>query len=402
MKFKGDLYSYQHKAAAFALKAKYSICALEQGLGKTATAISCAVQARASKVLIGCPAFLVSNWQDEIEKFSEGLDVTYASYAKLRNIFESKVKYDFIIFDEAHYLKNIKSQRTKFAYEIVDKSKPSYVMLLSGTPVKNSIPDIWSLLNLCSWHGHHQFDYLMSYFSFCRNFCHEKVSKFNGRTVRNFHGIRSEKVSELKSLIAPMYHRKRVDQVALDLPEMVEKYIRLSDKGAYDRCLKDAYEALEKDRATAAFMTEKTANALAKIDATIELAKSLDDQVVIFSDHVLPAQKIGEHFGVNAITGATNMETRAAMVRDFNAKRTKILVASIGALSVGVNLTCARYMIFNDFSWVATDMAQAKKRIHRIGQDRTCFYYYIFSSKMDEKIYRTIQAKANAAAAIES
>jgi SNF2 family DNA or RNA helicase len=69
------------------------------------------------------------------------------------------------------------------------------------------------------------------------------------------------------------------------------------------------------------------------------------------------------------------------------------IVATIGSMSVGVNLQAANYMVFNDYPWVPADLAQAEKRIHRIGQKSNCFYYYIFSSGVDENIFQTILDK---------
>jgi SNF2 family DNA or RNA helicase len=62
-------------------------------------------------------------------------------------------------------------------------------------------------------------------------------------------------------------------------------------------------------------------------------------------------------------------------------------------MSVGVNLTSCHHMVFNDAPWVPADMAQAEGRIHRIGQSRSCFYYYILASRVDQRIFRTLAAK---------
>jgi SWI/SNF-related matrix-associated actin-dependent regulator 1 of chromatin subfamily A len=157
----------------------------------------------------------------------------------------------------------------------------------------------------------------------------------------------------------------------------------------------DTYSGGGEDRSS--FSTAKAVNALAKVPYTVEFVTDLLDQapgVVVFSDHIQAAQSIAAQIpGARFITGATDVKTRDALVQDLNHGRLRVLVATIGALSVGVDITGVNYMVFNDFAWVEADMEQARKRIHRIGQTETCFFYYVLSSKVDEYIFNTLKQK---------
>lgn len=400
MRFKGELFPYQEKAKAFAIQARYSICALEMGLGKTAVALATACEVKAKNVLIVCPAYLRENWKEEIVKFTEELNTTVVSYSQLSKI--NPKGWDFICCDEAHYLKNIKAQRTKHLYNIVDKSKANYVILLSGTPVKNRVPDIWSLMNICSWHGLHNFPYLMAQWRFNKTFCFEKTVNVNGFKIKQYEGLRPERVPELKELLKPMYFRLKLEQVAMELPSVTKKIVKIDNKSGHDKDLKEALKELGHSKATA-FATVKSANALAKVKHTVELACEVGEsgKVVIFSDHVASAKAIAKELKCNFIIGSIPSDIRLGIVKGFKQGTDKFLVATIGALSTGVNLTEANYMIFNDFAWVATDMEQAEKRIHRIGQKNPCFYYYVMSSDVDEMIYKTVMKKAKDAKVLQ-
>lgn len=366
-------------------------------LGKTIVALKLITDVCKGKALVVCPAFLRSNWKEEIDKFVDSPKIEVVSYSQLDKV-KSDIKYDIIIFDEAHYIKNPSSARSQRAVNLVYKLKPSYCMLLSGTPIKNRIPDLWNLLKVCYISGQYpEFEkYYSSQTRFNHTFCYERSFFANGFAFRRFEGLKPNKVQELKDLIRPVYHRKKLKDVEIELPEQTYKYIQTKDKNEYDRALIDAFEAFETNRDDAAFMTIKSANALAKTKYTIELAQELIDegkQPTIFTYHKASCEEIAKKFKVPHIHGGVNPDKRAGIINEFKAGKYNVLVATIGSLSVGVNLTNTSYMIFNDISWNQSDQDQTEKRIHRVGQKSNCFYYYIFSSKIDQMIYQKVREK---------
>jgi SNF2 family DNA or RNA helicase len=145
-------------------------------------------------------------------------------------------------------------------------------------------------------------------------------------------------------------------------------------------------------------MSLKSLNALAKVDTTIKYAKELIEQgnrPVIFTCHRASAKEIANKLGCSLITGSVDVEKRQKIIDDFNSGDGGGLVCTVGSASTGFNITSTNYMIFNDVDFVPANIEQAKKRILRIGQTKTCFYYYIFTSEFDKKLHDMIKRKSN-------
>jgi len=130
----------------------YNLIADEMGLGKTMQALG--IAAREGKTTsIVVPTFLIPNWLNEIKKF-----VPYKSrfpykvfgYTQLKKYLHILAKSKVVIADEAHYLKNPEAQRTILFTEAIKRFQPKRMILLSGTPIKNRIPEFYSLLKLIS------------------------------------------------------------------------------------------------------------------------------------------------------------------------------------------------------------------------------------------------------------
>lgn len=398
---------YQVKAVAFHIKARYSINGFEMGLGKTLIGIATSL-IRGLTTLVVCPAFLTNNWKDEIEKLSvnkvkatilnsrikpNGSQFYIVSYSSFSRIEDISQEIDFVICDEVHYLKNPTAKRTKQIHKFIETKKPEMFLGLSGTPIKNNIPEYWSILKLCHYGGNYpQFDKYDKQWAFCRDFA---LKIPNPYSPMGWEWGGAKNVSELVELLKPVYTRKKADNV-LDLPEQVYKHIRISDKSKHDKELELAwkdYTSGNMDRDS--FASAKAVNALAKVKSTIEQCQLLLDEgrkVVVFSDHVQACEEIAKALGGKSITGKTPTDKRHEIVKEFFGDL-NVLCATIGAASTGINLYAAYDMVINDYPWVPGDLDQAEKRIHRIGQTRTCFYYYIFSSDMDYYIFQTLKKK---------
>lgn len=374
---------HQKQALVFHLESKYSINGFEMGLGKTALAISLC-ETVGGECLVVCPAYLKHNWAAELEKFSIGkANYTLVSYSMLSKFAEEfkTLKFSCIIFDEAHYLKNMTASRTIIAHELVRAIKPEYMLGLTGTPVKNRVPEWYSLILLCSY-GHqatkHKLEkHRVSFYKFCNMFSYPKPGAYGG-----WFGIKN--IPTLKKLLEPIYYRKTAE----GLPDRMEKLVE-SGSCDFEEELLQAFNSLH-------FSTIKAKNAAIKTQQTIEYVKEMLEEglrVVVFTDHVESANLLASYFKVNAITGAVSAENRHRIIANFEAKKDKVIIGTIGAMSVGVNLVSTNHMVFNDIPWVPADLAQAEGRIRRITQKHTCFYHYMLSGKMDKMIYKTIKDK---------
>ena len=393
--FKGTLKPFQQEGLSFALKHPYHINNFQAGLGKTITSLALACNS-GGKILIVCPAFLKNNWKKEIEKFTEDLDTTIVSYASLKKVADNFKDYSVVIADEIHAAKNKDAKRTQLLHHLISTYKPRYFMGLTGTPVSNRVSEFWSLLQLCFYGGSYpEFKpFHRLYFKYCHRYSYERSFEVNGFPITRFDGIRKTRIKELQDLIRPVLIRRRADDV-LDLPKEVESdFIGTSSK--YDNDLKKALELFKADPNDPQYMSLKAANALAKIDTTIKLAKELIEQghrPLIFTCHVASADLLAEKLKCKKIDGSVNADSRQAIIDDFNTGIPSALVATIKSTAVGFNITSTNYTIFNDIDFSPDNIEQAKKRTLRMGQNKTCFYYYIFTSDFDKSLKDMVERK---------
>lgn len=415
------LYSYQQRGVEFIREHKYTLLGDEMGLGKTIQALA-ALAGDVRDVLVVCPAYLRGNWAREIEKAQSLEDFHYHANIvtkpeQFRNSFITihicgyemlyKLPKDFtfshIIFDEAHYLKNVKAKRTQAALSLIDEAKPETCVLLSGTPIKNCIPEWYSLLRLLSMcptptnglalKEKNQYSFNMKF----TNPVSRTIFMRGGepRDITTFGGIRNVKL--LKQYFEGKYLR-RLASTALELPPLTEKEINFAEKCRTDKDLLAAYLKYEESGIVSTLKAEMAAG---KVKHTIKYILDIIEQgepVVVFSDHVAPVEALGkllDEKGIKraAITGKTHPAVRENLVQEFQDGHFDVLVATIGSASTGYTMTRARNIVFNDYSWVPADLDQAKKRIHRIGQKSKCQIHYILGSYVDGMILKKIKQK---------
>ena len=401
------LYAHQKEAIDYALNHNYSINSMAMGCGKTLVAIEL-IKRTGLRALVVAPSSLLNTWKSELEKFSklkvnickkyqptkEGV-VSICSYSSLKKTEKLFDEVDLVIADEVHYLKNLDTKRTRYFHEYLEKYSHKRFLGLTGTPIKNRIVEWFSLIALCSYNpednsGENISINFPNYWKFARTFCFEKTFMVRGRRVTKFEGHRN--VDRLKILLEGKYFRVRASDV-LDLPPLTRKDI-LIDTDSIDHDLLRAWEEGNKNKS---FMKSKVNSAMIKVPHTVKYVKDLQDQgetpILIFSAHVDSAKDIAKRLNFPYITGATSMEDRNILVDKFQEGNLPGLSATIGALSVGVTLTRASNLIFNDLPFVPGDIAQAEKRIHRIGTTKHCTIHRILWGKVDIHICKALDKK---------
>lgn len=391
------LLPHQEIGVAFILEKKCSGLFDRPGVGKSLQIIA-AICSVGKKALIVCPPFLANMWHTEITKFSElevGKDVDIVPYTMLGKRVSSFEEYGLVAADEAHYLKNLDAQRTRKFHGYMGEHLPAYFIWATGTPIKNRIPEIYSFLLLLARYKHVSPNILVrykSYYSFCMRFCNVSEKRFGGRSVMQFSGMKN--TEELKEYLKPWTIRRDVE----DLPEMENQTVIANYK-----------EDTELAKAFAAFtsgdlgidMAVKRQSAVAKAHFTAEYANlQLEAEMgplVIFSDHRDPVsiitRELSAKWRVASIMGGDSMKVRDDLVKQFQNGQLDALVITIGSGSTGITLTKSNLVIFNDVPFVVADLEQARKRIHRISQDRDCRCIYIAGSKADESIIRALRSK---------
>jgi SWI/SNF-related matrix-associated actin-dependent regulator of chromatin subfamily A-like protein 1 len=392
-----SLYPFQKECVDFHLAHHYSLNCCEMGLGKTRIALESAKAANERLAVFG-PTFLRSNWEKEAKEV--GIEVEYFPYSTIGRVGEKEAKeFGFWVAEECHYLKNPTAQRTHAFYKLLKACRPKYFLGLTGTPVRNRVPDFWTLLGFCSanprdTNGIRLEGDLRHYRKFARHFCHVENVPIRGFKIEKFGAIKEDKIEEFKSHLTGKFVRFRVEQVLSDLPEMTRIDVPLNLTPIPG--MEAVFEAYMMGRKVD--VTSKRDSAALKAPHTLARVKDMFEggsgPLVIFSDHVEPVNIIAAGLERSiGITGQTPAKVRQDAVEKFQRGDLDFIVATIGALSVGVTMTAAKHVVFNDLSWVPSDNAQAEKRIHRIGQRSACFAHYMEASETDRYIRKTLEEK---------
>jgi SNF2 family DNA or RNA helicase len=408
---------HQIEAAEFMLRSPYSIIALPPGMGKTLCPLLLSYKLKSPRILVVCPAYLIHNWKSELKKYDPTLIV---DVIKKGSDIDTPLDADFVIIsydlakkaeclfswanmlvcDEAHYLKEVTTGRTEAIHRYIYENSIKRVYLLTGTPIKNRIEEYYSLISICNYNPKIEFSYFLEKFpevvSFADHFSYRNEYEiFKGyRKIKivNWSGLKNE--DELKGWLKDIYFTRPASY-----PPVTRKDVVVCDEADFE--LEMSFnEFIERGSEASVLPQVKSQAAMNKTKYTIAYCKELlssgeADSLVIYSDHIEPAKKIAEAFGVEAITGQTRPEVRQKMASDFQFKKTQVIVATIGSFSTGVTLTRANNMVFNDYPWVPGDMEQAEHRINRIGQTRHCVYHRILGSPQDRYILETIESKMN-------
>ena len=411
---------HQKEAIQKLVENKKFILADSMGLGKTTSAIIASIEANSKKILIICPATLKINWKREIENYSdksvyiaEGKnfntesDYVIINYDIIKNFHDTKKKsesqilhanFDLVIVDECHMIKNPQSLRTKLINDLV--KKVDRLWLLSGTPMTSRPMDYFNLLSLVDS------PVANNWLAYAVRYCAGYQFKSGGRKIWNVTG--ASNLEELRDRTSGTILRRLKEDV-LDLPDKIitPVYLRLQSKN-YEEVMGEYYDWYDKNPNESKSLTvqftklTKVRQIIAdeKISHTIELAENIIEQgkkVIIFCNFTDSLNKIAEHFGKISVKldGSMSNPNRQHSVDEFqDNEKVKVFVSNLKAGGVGITLTAAEAVIFNDISFVPSDMAQGEDRAYRYGQkSNVSIYYPIFDNSVEAIIYDMVNAK---------
>ena len=406
---------------------KKFILADDMGLGKTTSTIIAGLETGAKKILIICPATLKINWKREIENYSdrpifisEGKqfstehDFVIVNYDIMKNFHDPKKKdeslilmskFDLVIIDEAHYIKNAQAQRTKLINDIT--KSVDRLWLLTGTPMTSRPIDYFNLLSLIDS------PVAKNWMAYVIRYCAGFQFKVGPRKIWNVQG--ASNLEELRDRTAGLTLRRLKENV-LDLPDKIitPVYLRLKSK-VYEEVMGDYYNWYEKNPEESKSLTvqftklTKVRQIIAdeKISQTLEIAENIieqDKKVIIFCNFTDSLNKITEHFGKSAVKldGSMSKHERQFSVDQFQENdKIKVFVGNIKAAGVGITLTSAEAVIFNDLSFLPSDHAQAEDRAYRYGQKNNVLVYYpIFENTIEGIIYDILHNKKQVIATV--
>lgn len=418
---------HQKEAIQKLVENKKFILADDMGLGKTTSTIIAALETGAKKILIICPATLKINWKREIENYSdrsifisEGKlfstedDFVIVNYDIIKNFHDPKKKdeslilmskFDLIIIDEAHYIKNAQAQRTKLINDIT--KSVDRLWLLTGTPMTSRPIDYFNLLSLIDS------PVAKNWMAYVIRYCAGFQFKVGPRKIWNVQG--ASNLEELRDRTAGLTLRRLKENV-LDLPDKIitPVYLRLKSK-MYEEVMGEYYNWYEKNPEESKSLTvqftklTKVRQIIAdeKISQTIEIAENIIEQgkkVIIFCNFTDSLNKITEHFGKAAVKldGSMSKVERQFSVDQFQEnEKVKVFVGNIKAAGVGITLTAGEAAIFNDLSFLPSDHAQAEDRAYRYGQKNNVLVYYpIFENTIEGIIYDILNNKKQVIATV--
>ena len=386
--------------------------------------------------IVICPSSLTLNWQNEAQKFTNGLktlvirgtaqerkeqinslekyDLIITSYDLLKRDIElykeKKYQFRFAIADEAQYLKNSNTQNAKAVKEILADTRYA----LTGTPIENSLAELWSI-----------FDYIMpgylfSYKKFKTEYETPITKDNNERTIK-----------KLKMLIEPFILRRTKKQVLTELPEktitVLNNQMKEEQEKIYLNYLAQAKQEVAEtinlrgfEKSHIQVLTALTRlrqicchpslfiknykDGSSKLEQCIEIVKDATEsghKILLFSGYTSMFELIEKELQENNIayfklTGATKVDERIKMVDEFNEnKNIKVFLISLKAGGTGLNLTGADMVIHYDPWWNASAENQATDRAYRIGQKNNVqVYKLITKNSIEEKIYELQQKKS--------
>jgi SNF2 family DNA or RNA helicase len=452
-----ELFNHQAAFVASAREGHRSyLLADEPGLGKTAQALLAAQVSNSYPLLVVVPNVVKMNWAREVDLWTpnktatvihgsgENLDafadVVIVNYDVLdRHVgWLGTLGFKGMVVDEAHFIKNLTSQRSKHVLSLSKSiraaSPKALFMALTGTPLINQIDDFRAIWQFLGWIDDKKpLPQLM-----------DKLED-TGLTPADFGFF-----SEARQAVIDMgiVRRKKVD-VAADIParrvadipveldddlgrsirdaeaaltaRLVERYqrrlaLRKSEEEftEYDRdrlVRAVAHEELEESKSAKTgenvfTMVRKIGQAKAALaaDYTAQLARNVG-KVVFFAKHI-DVMDIAEAafakagLGTVSIRGDQTPKARQAAIDSFaNDPAVSVVVASLTAAGVGLNLQAASNVVLAELSWTSAEQTQAIDRVHRIGQELPVTAWRIIAAQtIDAKIAELIDSKAGLAA----
>jgi SWI/SNF-related matrix-associated actin-dependent regulator 1 of chromatin subfamily A len=401
------LYPFQPDGVEFLALHDRALLADDMGLGKTVQAL--VALPKDAPVIVVCPAAVKYNWQHEINlwrpdyrativsgkkgfrlpdngeivivnydilpawlsptevvgKTSRGKDIKRAPLTADQR---DKIERTYLIADEAHLVKNYKTQRAKKITELSRVTKATW--FLTGTPLMNRPFDLFGVLTSGGM------DPFGGFYGFLR--------AFNGSKGRwggyEFGSPTSEAPEKLRRVML----RRLKSEVLTDLPP--KNYQEIVVNGLSGSLVKEMDAAMlewmgdndvdEVDSVDVlppfeVFSKLRAKLAESRIPAMVEIVEGYEESevpVVVFSAHRSPIDYLANRDGWAAITGDTSSQDRQKIVVDFQAGRLKGVGLTIQAGGVGLTLTRAANALFVDLDWTPALNVQAEDRICRIGQ----------------------------------
>ena len=360
------------------------------GLGKTLGSLASAQVSNNFPLIIVCPSVVKINWQREAERwigkeaqilsgkkpFEITSDVVIINYDILDSWVEPLVDLNAkgIVFDEAHYIKNHEAKRSKAAKEIAD-SIDGMKFMLSGTPTPNSVHDLVMPLDILG-----ALEHFGGRRTYVNRYCPPVQTRY-GVAYSKTHNRRELHENLKKSCLI---RRRRED--CLDLPEKIRvrypvkvkpeidpKFYKPFIEAMNEGTLEEAKRVLEEedsDNLYDEFLRERLAVGKAKVPHIAEIASDTDEPLVIMVHHKEVVDDLMHRLRKRKpvkLVGGMTPKARQASIDAFQDGDTDLIICSITAAGVGINLQRGTQMIIGELPFTYAEIEQAESRCHRSG-----------------------------------
>lgn len=399
----------------------------DMGLGKTFTGGEKLVQLGAKVNLVICQKSKIQDW---VEHFAEyypdyvNYNLTYkADYAEFFKYLNARtfkvncvINYELafrrtelakltdftLMLDESSLIQNEQAKRSKF---ILKKLKPANVILLSGTPTGGKYENLWSQMRLLGWD--------ISKTTYWNTYIDYHFEDYGGFPVRVIDGYKN--VDRLKRKMREYgCHFLKTEDV-LELPDQIFTTVRVPVSKEYRKFRKDRVVEVDihytKDtsqsyhydgeRVSTQLVGDNTLTAMlyerqlcgqyskAKLEAFRDLVESTEDRLIVFYNFTEELTLLADM--VDQIRPISIVNGKHKLLKHYESCNNSITFIQYQAGAMGLNLQKANKIIYYSPPLSSELYEQSKKRINRIGQDRTCYYYNLtVTGSIEERIYSTL------------
>lgn len=449
--FPGSLkpYNFQKPGVEYMLKTKRCFNGDDMGTGKTIQTMIAMEMADAYPHIVICPAVAKKKWRKEIHKWLphrscailDDLNFSYQHDIMILN-YEAVLKYLIreipdpdgstylvreaikmadikgLTCDECHYLKNPSSKRTQAVKKLSKQAE--YIWMLSGTIIENRPKELISQLQIMR-----RLNDFGGYSHFIKRYCDAEM-EWHGHMNKDGSSNLGELNTKLRQTC--MIRRMKSD-VLKELPPKTEHNIKINidNRDEYDLAENDIFMWMEKERRRkrgnelelegdidkevekTKFMEKaielqvinalKLITARGKLEGAIKWIKKFTksgEKLIVFANHIEIQQGILKEFPMSArILGGMSPAERQKNENLFqNDDRCKIVVCSLKAANMAIDLFAAANVLTVELGWTPSVHDQAGDRAWRIGQTRHVRHYFLLGKgTIDEDIYDLLVTK---------
>ena len=416
---------YEHQERALEQTAGRNRCAyyLDMGLGKTFVGSEKMIRLGSKVNLVVCQKSKVKDWVDHFRDHYENsrpwcliTDLTKCTASDIKLHFMSWVKnanehafphvyvinYDLLwrrpellklrnftlMLDESSLIQNPSAKRTKF----ILKMQPENVILLSGTPTGGKYERLWTQMHLLGWGiSRKLYDQTFMIWDYIDNW----QTGYKIPVVKGYKNI-----PRLKDKMREYGCVFMKTEECFNLPQQQDLLIRVDSSADYRRFMKHRYlqrpdgtELVGDTTLTARLYARQLCGQYSKdkLSAVTDLIDSTEDRLIIFYNFTVEMEMLRKICGdrpVSIVNGSTKD------LRAYEQCSDSVTLIQYQAGAHGLNLQKARRIIYYTLPESSELFEQSRKRIHRIGQEQTCFYYIpICRGSIEEKILQALKMR---------